>query len=663
MSIDEAGARPFSESWHRVAEVRAALRASVRAHRQVFRGQDWVVLRDTHSAEWFRVTEDAWKYVNRLDGTRTVDEAWKLTLQDDPSSALTQEEVVQLLGQLNLSNLLTFDRSSAGGSLFERYRKRRLRETKALLAGFLAIKIPLLDPDRFLSRCRPLLGWAFGPVGLMLYLVLLAVAGKALIDRSDTLFDQGEGILAPSNLMLLYAGFVLAKVVHEFGHAAVCKHFGGEVHKMGVMLLIFAPLPYVDATSSWGFRHRHQRVLVGAAGVLAELAVAALAALVWAHTAPGALNALAYNVIFVASVSTVLFNLNPLLRFDGYHILVDVVDVPNLYQRSREQLRYLGERFLFHLPHAKPAARTATEARLLPLYGVASILYWLVLMGSIIFLVAEQYLDLGVALAWLLAFTVIVLPLFKFLKYLATSPRLTHYRARTVGVTFALTAATGVLLAGVPVPDRIRASGVVEATRFRQLNSEAPGRLAQLQAQPGAAVRQGQPLLRLDNPELQYELRAAQRQREQLLAQELRALTVAQPDLVPLRRQRQAVEAQVEDLQRQIAALTVTAPMDGIWSVPLSELAMGRWVARGASLGAVVDPREWRFVAVLPQVSTHLFDNELQQVEVRLRGEEGLNVVGEQAQVVPSRPAPCLRRRWAFPGGVTSRSRDRTRTA
>jgi putative peptide zinc metalloprotease protein len=651
MSMDDPASRTFSDSWHRVAKVRVELRSSVRAHRQTFRGDTWVMLRDTLSSDWFRVSGEAWAFVSRLSLERTIEDAWMLTLEADPDTALTQEEVVQLLGQLNLSNLLNFDRSSAGASLFERYAKRRRQETKALLMGFLAIKIPILDPDRMLAAAMPLIRVLFGPIGAVLYLVLLAVAGKALIDSADSLFSQSAGLLAPGNLPLLYVGFIIAKVVHEFGHAAVCKRYGGEVHKMGVMLLIFAPMPYVDATSSWGFRSRGERLLTGAAGVIAELGVAAVAALLWAHTAPGAVNAIAYNVIFVASVSSLLFNLNPLLRFDGYHMLVDFLDVPNLFQRSREQLRYLGERFLLALPNGKPAARTLTEAWLLPLYGVTSIVYWLMLMATIVFFIAGEYLDLGVALAWILGFTVVVVPLWKFLKFLTTSPRLHHYRARTVALAMLVAAVVILPLSLVPMPDRIRASGVLEASVYRQLNSDSPGFLVELMALPGASVRRGEPLMRLESPELLFDLRAALLQREQLLAQELRATSLSVADLMPLRHQREAVESVIAELERQRAALLVTSPIDGIWSAPDLDTGLGRWVARGAPLGAIVDPGSWRFVAVLPQVATHLFDNRVHQVELRLRGQEHLNIVAPEAKIVPFETGTLPSRALGFAGG------------
>ena len=651
MSVEDAAGRTFSDSWHRVAQVRAELRSTVRAHRQMYRGREWIVLRDTLSSDWFRINAQAWSFVSRLSTRRTVDEAWLEAVASDPDHALSQEEVVQLLGQLNLSNLLNFDRSSAGASLFDRYTQRRKREQRALLMGFMSIRIPLFDPDRMLQTAMPLIRAVFSPAGALFYLLLLGLAGKALVDNVDSLFSQGAGILAPSNLGLLYIGFIIAKVVHELGHAAACRLHGGEVHKMGVMLLIFAPMPYVDATASWGFRHRWPRLLVGASGVLAELAVAAVAALLWAHTAPGVVNSIAYNVIFVASVSSLFFNLNPLLRFDGYHMLVDLIDVPNLFQRSRDQLRYLGERLVFRLPNARPAARSAVEAWLLPLYGVVSLAYWLFLMSTIVFFVAEQYLDLGVAMAWILGFTITVVPLFKFLKYLATSPRLMHVRARCIATTVAICLGSLVLLAGVPVPDRVRASGVLEAVNYRRVSSDTAGRVVSVQVTPGARVTAGQELMRLENPEIEFELASARLQREQLLSQEVRATSVARSDLAALQRQREAVEAVISELERQRQGLVLRAPIDGLWSPEIFDSGLGRWVARGAGLGAVVDPQSWRFVAVLPQVATHLFDNEVRGVEIRLRGQEDVNLVAQGAVLVPFETGTLPSRALGMAGG------------
>src|ERR1019366_7475566 len=176
---------------------------------------------------------------------------------------------------------------------------------------------------------------------------VLGWAVKTCIDHSAELGTASRNVFASSNLVLLYLGIVVVKVLHELGHAAACKHFGGQVHTLGVMLLFFSPLPYVDVTSSWSFRERWKRIAVASAGVIAELFVAGLAAIFWANTGPGVWHDLAFNMMIAAGVTTLLFNANPLLRYDGYYVFSDLIDLPNLYQRAQQMLIYLAEKYLF----------------------------------------------------------------------------------------------------------------------------------------------------------------------------------------------------------------------------------------------------------------------------------------------------------------------------
>jgi putative peptide zinc metalloprotease protein len=651
MSLEQAGGRTFSDAWYRVAQVRTRLRTSVVAHRQLWQGQAWMVLRDKFSHEWYRVSVDAYAFLCELEGAPSVDAAWSRTVERDANAALTQEEVVQLLGQLNLSNLLVYDRGESQDTQFERLRKRKARELKARLMGFLAIKIPLFDPDRALERALPLIRRIYGPVGLALYLALVLLGLKLVIDDSDMLWHQSSGLLAPANLVLLYLGFLMAKSLHELSHAAVCKLFGGEVHKLGVMLLLFAPIPYVDATSAWGFRSRAQRVMVGASGVVAELGLAAVAAIVWANTAPGTLNALAFDIMFVASVSTLIFNLNPLLRFDGYHILMDMLDIPNLFQRSREQLRYLAERHILRLPNAQTAARTNSEAVLLPVYGVASLLYWVFLMTTIVVFIASEYLDLGVALAVILVITSVIWPLIKFAKYLVSDPRLSTRRGQAVAITLGILTLVLGVLAGVPVPDQLRTAGVVEADKSRQLHAETEGILQALLARPGARVRAGEPLVQLVHPELAYEIQAALRYREQLASQEIQAIARASADLSSIERQIQTVEQNLAVLYRRREALVLRAPIDGVWSASELDAGLGQWIGRGASLGTIVNEEHWRFVAVLPQVGSHVVGANISQAEVRLRGQEDKRLSLTALSVMPFEQGMLPARALGMAGG------------
>ncbi|MFA6011102.1 MAG: site-2 protease family protein, partial [Desulfobacteraceae bacterium] len=337
----------FSESWHRVAGLRLSLRASVEVRMQRFRGEKWYVLNDPFNNSFFRVRPMAYDFLVRLTPSRTVEDVWEQCLEISPDTAPGQEDVIQLLTQLYHANLLYTERTADTQALFDRFRKRKQREIRSRFLSIMFMRIPLFDPNRFLSRILPLIERVLSPIGALVWCIVVGLAIKTAIDHAATIGQQAQGILAPGNLFLLYVALVFVKTLHEFGHAMVCRRFGGEVHTMGVMLLVFTPLPYMDATSSWSFRNPWERAFVGAAGMIAELFIAALFTFVWAYTGQGVVNSLAYNIMFIASVSTLIFNGNPLLRFDGYYILSDLLDIPNLSTQANLQLRHMVERYMF----------------------------------------------------------------------------------------------------------------------------------------------------------------------------------------------------------------------------------------------------------------------------------------------------------------------------
>ena len=347
MSID----RPtFSDSWYRVAQLRPRLRAAVQTHRQHFRGQTWHVLRDLGNDQYFRLSEPAYRFIGMLDGNRSVAEVWAAANEQLGDRAPTQGEAIQLLGQLFTSNLLQCELPADSAGMFERYRKRVRREVGGYLMNLLFMRIPLFDPEPILEKWVHLVGWLFSLPGLLLWALYVGFGFSYLTGHWEELFKaaQPQTLLQTENIFLLYACFAGIKAIHEFGHGFACKRFGkvsgtgGEVHTMGIMLLVMAPVPYVDASSAWAFRNKWHRIIVGAGGMYVELLVAATAAIIWANTAPGTLiNDICFNLIFIASVSTIMFNANPLLRYDGYYMLSDALEIPNLGARANQYLGYL----------------------------------------------------------------------------------------------------------------------------------------------------------------------------------------------------------------------------------------------------------------------------------------------------------------------------------
>jgi len=592
----------FSESWYRVANQRLWLRADAVVRRQNYRGQRWIVLQNPFNSRYFLLRPAAYELVARLRPEKTVQEVWQECIARFPDEAPGQEAVMQLLSQLYFANLLHYQNAADSAQLFERYQRQRQRETRARLLNLMFMRFPLLDPDPFLVRTLPLVGAVIGRAGAVLWGLVVALALKVVVDNSSALRTQGEGVLAPGNLPLLYLSLVLIKTIHEFGHAYFCRRFGGEVHTMGVMLMIFTPIPYMDASSSWGFRNRSQRALVGAAGMIVELFVAGLAVFVWAATGAGVLHGLAYNLIFIASVSTVIFNANPLLRFDGYYILSDLLEIPNLSQRAIGQLRHLWERYLFGVKQSESPAHGRREAAWLVVYGIAAGIYRVIVFSGVLLFVADRFLVLGIIMALVCLISWAIVPAARFLHYLAASPRLQRVRWRASAVTAGLAAAVLALLAVVPFPNHFRAPGIVQARQRAGVVNEVAGVVRGLLAAPGARVAGGQPVVQLENRELELDLRDARAAYDEAAARLLQALSTTNADVKPLRSRLESIANRVAKLEADRAALTVRARLDGIWVAPYIKEMVGTVLARGTALGLVVDPRSFEFVATVKQV-------------------------------------------------------------
>ncbi len=639
--------RTFSESWHRIADLKVSLRSTVRARKQYFRGEKWYVLHDPFNNSFFRLRPEAYDFVSRLRPDRTVEEIWEECLERQPDVAPGQEDVLQLLTQLYYSNILYFEMPADSEKLFERYHKRRQREIRSKFLSIMFMRIPLFDPENFLKRLMPGIRFIIGYVGAAIWLAVVGFALKLVFDRFALATEQAQGVLAPDNLFLLYTGLVIVKSLHEFGHAAACKRFGGEVHTMGVMLLVFTPLPFMDATSSWSFRSRWQRALVGSAGMIIELFLAGLATFVWAWSGPGTLHSLAYNIMFVASVSTLLFNGNPLLRFDGYYILSDLLDVPNLYSRALKHLRHLAERYLFGYKDSFSPTQSTKEAAWLTVFGVLSGIYRVVVFVGIILFVADKFLLAGLIMAIICIISWGIVPPFKLIKYLVFSPRLARTRSRAVAICAGGILGVFLFLALFPFPNRFRAPGILESENHVQVLNDSAGYVERVITGSGSRVQNGTPLIKLYDREIELGILMARAQWNEILAMEQRASSEQVADLEPIRKRKATIAAKMQDLETRKQALVVRARQNGIWVAPNVIDMVGVWLSRGSVIGEIVDPKRFRFSAVVPQdEASNLFVDQIQKAEVRLYGHEGVNIDVDDYQIIPYEhqklPSPAL---------------------
>ena len=640
-------ATTYSESWHLVANLRLKLRATVEVQRQFYRGEKWYVLRDPFNNKFFRVQPAAYDFIMRLNAERTVEEVWLSCMKEFSQTAPGQADVVMLLGQLYAMNLLDTDVSPDTRQMLSRYTSTRRKELQSQLMNILFIRLPLFDPEKLLVRFSGLIHKLLSPLGAVVWLITLLVAIKLVVDNAEVALDSAQAVLAPDNLFLLYVGLIFVKACHEIGHAIVCHRYGGEVHTMGLMFMLFTPLPYMDATSSWGFRNRWHRAFVGGAGMIAELFIASLAAMYWSVSGQGALHSLAYNIMFVASVSTILFNVNPLLRLDGYYILSDLLDIPNLTARSNEHLRYLLEHYVFKHSDARPTAKNRHEAIELTLYGVLSAIYKVMISLGIILFIADKWLILGTILAIAGVVTGVFLPTIRFISYLFLDGRLQQSRPRVMAVSAVFLASMTVLTVLLPFPHNIYAPGVVESFPDIKVVNMVAGHVEEYLVAPGQRVVAGQPLVRLENKELNFALMSAESRVVEMKVKERQALGKTIADLKPVLKELRVAQETLVELRRNEAELIVRARGNGIWIPANKESISGLWVERGRYLGDIVGGDRFQFAAVVAQEEvSELFDSSVNSVEVRLWGEAHQRITTEEVRLIPYQheklPSPAL---------------------
>ncbi|UCG14126.1 MAG: PqqD family peptide modification chaperone [Deltaproteobacteria bacterium] len=641
MGID----RPtFSQSWYRVADLAPRLLGAVKVHRQHFRGLKWYVLQDPANNQFFRLSDAAYHFVAMLDGRRTVSQVWRTCMEEFGDNAPTQGEVVNLLSQLYSSNLLQGSLAPDAEELFQRHQRRVRREVTSVLTNLLFIRVPLWDPDRFLDTWVGLVGRLFTWCGFLIWASIVGTGLWAVGGHIGELASQASSVLNPHNLPLLYMALVVVKIFHEMGHAFACKHFGtqegtgGEVHQMGVTFLVFTPLPFVDASSSWALRSKLHRIVVGASGMLVELAIASIAAILWVRTGEGTtVHAIAYNIMVIASVSTLLFNGNPLLRYDAYYILLDVLEIPNLESRSRLYVYYLVKRYVWGVRKAHDPSHTKGEKGWLVFYAVAAMLCRVMVFSAIILFLRDKFFAIGVIFGAIMLTGWVLIPVGKVIRYLATSHALDRVRVRAV-----LTSLVGVLslfiaVGHVTVPDRCRIEGVVEPVELAVIHMKTAGFVCNFLDSGAKTGPDGPTLIEAWSPKLEA-------QRDQLLA-ELRQLQVNRQSAQTreaaaaqiLEEKIAALEDQIERNNQDLQTLALRSPISGTWVAPDIDAISGAYLRRGEHVGVVANLDNLRIRAIAGQtVAARLIKEAQSVVEIKVRGQPDMELAGEIETIMPA---------------------------
>lgn len=627
----------FSDNWYRVCNLKPRLRSHGHICRHIYRGRDWYILQDKLSGRYHRLSPEAYHVVGLMDGKLTMQEIWQAACAHLGDDMPTQDEVIGLMARLHQADILQAQIPPDIADLYFRFSRERRKKILAVLLSPMSVRFPLFDPEKMLVKLKPLAAVFFSYFGAIVWLVTVAIALSLVVTNWQELTENlTDRVLATENLVLLWFIYPTVKILHELGHGCAVKRWGGEVHETGIMLLVLMPIPYVDASSSLAFTNKWRRIMVSGAGILVELFLAAAAILVWVNVQPGLIRAVAFNVVLIAGVSTLLFNGNPLLRFDGYYVLGDLLEIPNLGSRSNRYIGYLIRRYVLRIPDQQTPASTPGEAFWLGTYGPAAFVYRILVSIRIAIFVAGKFFFIGVSLAIWALYNSLVTPVYNICKQVLTDPALSAYKGRIAAVTACAGGLLVLFILLLPVPYFTLAEGVVQTPEQGVVYAGGDGFVTELIASPGQKVMVGAPLLRCVNIEIEAETKAAAARLKEYQARLEESMVRDRSEARILKDEVERISSELAWLQGRQEALLVKSPAEGFFVIADPEGIIGRFFRQGAPFGYVADYDRMVVQALVTQDEVDRIRNDTVRLTARVASDIGRELPALITRQVPA---------------------------
>ena len=608
----------LSPHWYRVANVKLSLRSHVRVHQHRYRNTTWFVLRDDTTGKHHRFNEAAYNFIRLIDGNRTVNGIWEILHEEFGDGAPTQDEVIRLLGTLHYANHLLANITPDIQELINRRNKNRKQSLISRFGNPMALRFSLLDPDAFLEKYISYVAPLFSRVSGLIILAIIFYAALQMFRNWELLsVHVVENTLSPSNLLVMWLIYPVIKLIHELGHGFAVKRWGGEVHELGIMLLVLMPVPYVDASAASSFRSKYKRMVVGAAGIVVELLLASIALLIWLNIQQGIVSDILFNIMLIGGASTLLFNGNPLLKFDGYFVLSDAIEIPGLGPRANKYYGYIIQKYIFGVKSLESPATAAGESLWFVVYAAAAFVYRLFLMVVIILFIASKYFFIGIALAIWAIFMQAVMPVMKWLRHLFGSPVLMQRRERAISITVVTISVVIAFVFMVPAPLNTVTEGVVWLPEKSYVRASVDGFVNSVLADQGEQVSNGDPLIETIDPQVKTELKLLKAQYREL---EITYDALVNEDIVQADitlEELRLTQSRIDRLQEQIAELVIKSPTDGQFILLNSNELEGHYVKHGDPVAYVINYDEVSVRAVVPQNAIGLVRQNVEDVEIR----------------------------------------------
>jgi len=637
----------ISPHWYRVARLKPNLYRHVKIHRHDYRGLIWYLLEDTTSGRNHRFNPAAYQFIGLLNGEHTVDEIYTQISEQLGEFVPGQEDIIQLLGQLHAADLIRTDVMINTEELFERQLKQKQNKLKQRFSNPVAQKVPLWDPENFLNRHFDKVAWLFSGWVAIAWLLLIAYTLLQALQHWPQISQHFTvNALSPYNLLIMFLLYPPVKILHELGHAFSAKLEGGEVHEMGINFLMFMPIPYVNVSTATHFRSKYKRMLVSAAGILVESFLAALGLLLFLATEPGLMHDIGFNIFVIGGISSLFFNGNPLLKYDGYYILADALSIPNLYQRSGQYWCYLIQRYLFGMRDASSPAYAPGENFWFVVYGLLSLVYRFAILWFIVSIVAEKFFIVGVILGiWLFGLQ-LLLPLSKALRFLTNSPSLGKKRTRALSTSLVVISLLIAVFGFVPVPTYTLTEGVLWQPDEAQLKAGQDGFAGFPEVDNDQVVEAGTSIIRLYDPFLKSQARISQARVRELQSQYRAKRLTNRAEAGMIKEEIRVAESELNYIIEKTRTMSVVAAKHGRVLLPEADDLPGRFVRQGELLGYILDDSAPTIRMAVSQDHIGQLRQQIIDIKVRFasnpRNEFSVSIVRQAPEATNQLPSAAL---------------------
>jgi putative peptide zinc metalloprotease protein len=589
------------------------LRPDLIVQPQFYEGMTHYVVKDPLGLKYFRFKIEEYFLLQQFDGVHTLQDVKKAFERKYRPQTISIEDLTRFVAQLHEAGIAQIDSSDQAKVLIRRRRKNQWRKFGQFFANILYVKIPIIDPEKLLNWLYPYFRWVFTPyfvtlsVGSMLAAITLVISQWT---EFHSKLPEFQSFFNLRTIAYFWCSLAVVKVIHEFGHGLTAKHYGGEVHEMGMLFLVLTPALYCDVTDSWLLPSKWKRIWISAAGIWVECFLASCATFVWWNTEQGLLNSLMMATMFICSVNTIMFNANPLLRYDGYYVMADWLEIPNLRIKSNQFFSYLIQEKVLGLEIPVQSYMPKTRRSLFVTYAIASYLYRWVVTFSICYFLSQflkpyklQSISYGLALGSLIP--LVVLPFYQMFKFVRTPGRMRKVKKIRAAsfVTAAVVIVAGILL--IPTPLRVQGTLVLTAAKPEEIFAEVPGILKELRVRDGEWVKEGTIIATLSNPEKMRDRVAMQSQVNINMA---KALWYGESPSLDARALKKSHDKMAVDLENvvnkvndQIGKLNLVAHRDGqVIGLPHPE-KVGEYLKPGKPFCEVGDPHKLEAHLILDQ--------------------------------------------------------------